>query len=224
MEKKLGIYFCSGCSIGDALDMEALEKQASGEHKAAVCKTHEFLCCEEGVAVIKEDIEKESVNTVVIGACSARVNTDVFAFPENIILDRVNLREHVAWCQKPKDEDTQMLAEDYLTIGVIRATKSELLEPYIAENLSSKILVVGGGLAGITAAHEAAQAGYNILLVEKEAELGGWFGKQFKQLPRKQPYTTLEENDILSKIEEIEDNDKIEIVKTEIIYVCHTCN
>jgi quinone-modifying oxidoreductase subunit QmoB len=217
MEKKLGVYLCSGCSIGDALDIDALEKAALDEHKADVCKKHAFLCGPEGLQVIRSDIEKEGINTVVIGACSPRVNTDLFAFQPEVILDRVNLREHVAWCQKPKDEDTQMMAEDYLAMGIVRARKTELLEPYIAENLSSKILVVGGGLSGLTASLEAAKTGYDVVLVEKENELGGWAAGQHKMVPLAAPYSDLSENNIADLIKAVEGSDKIEVLKSAAI-------
>jgi len=115
VEKKLGIYICTGCSIGDALDIEKLTALA-GTQGAAVVKTHEFLCGDEGAKVIENDISGEGINTVVIAACSQRVNFDVFNFPDTII-ERVNLREHVVWSHTPNDEDTQMLAEDYLRMG-----------------------------------------------------------------------------------------------------------
>lgn len=212
MEKKLGIYLCSGCSIGDALDMEALKKFAVDEQKAPVCTIHAALCSQEGVDLINNDISQNGVNTIVIGACSPRVNIDIFNFGNRVILDRVNLREHVAWCQKPKDEDTQLMAEDYLAMGVVKAQKSELVEPYIAEDLSDKILVVGGGLTGMTAAQEAAKTGYDVVLIEKEDTLGGWAGKQYKQLPTKAPYDTLEDNGIHQLINEVTADSRIEIL------------
>ena len=92
MDKKIGVYLCSGCSIGDSLDMDALEKIASGEYSAPVCKKHSFLCDNEGVELIKKDIKNEGINTVVIGACSPRVNYDIFRFGDGVILERVNLR------------------------------------------------------------------------------------------------------------------------------------
>ncbi len=108
----------------------------------------------------------------MVAACSPRFKTEVFHFNHGTVVERVNLREHVAWCHKPQDEDTQMLAEDYLRMGIARALKTEPLEP-LHDEISRTILVVGGGMAGITAALEAAAAGYEVVLVEKEEELGG---------------------------------------------------
>jgi quinone-modifying oxidoreductase subunit QmoB len=126
---------------------------------------------------------------------------DTFNF-ENCIVDRVNLREQVAWCQKPGEEDTQMMAEDYLRMGMAKVEKMELPEPYEPEEEFSKdILVVGGGLAGMTAALEGAKAGFKIILVEKEVNLGG-FQRNVKEIATF-PYKDLAENplgDLISAV------------------------
>jgi quinone-modifying oxidoreductase subunit QmoB len=171
MDKKLGVYLCSGCGIGDSLEIEALEKVATEEYKAPLCKQHPFLCSKEGIDLIKNDIEKENVNTVIIGACSPRVNYDLFRFGEDVLLERVNLREHVVWCQEPKNEDTQMMGEDYLRMGIVKAVKSEIPEPFISEELVSSVLVIGGGLSGLNTALETANSGTEVILVEKGEEL-----------------------------------------------------
>ncbi len=146
--------------------------KVGGESKAAVCRTHAALCSAEGVAGIRADLDSGAVDRVVVAACSPRFKTEAFCFNHGTIVERVNLREHVAWCHKPGDEDTQMLAEDYLRMGIARALKTEAVQP-LSNEISDTILVVGGGIAGTTAAVEAANAGYPVLLVEKEEELGG---------------------------------------------------
>jgi quinone-modifying oxidoreductase, subunit QmoB len=192
MEKKLGVYVCSGCGIGGAVDVGKLSAVATGEYKAPICRQHEALCSEGGLGLIHEDMEKEGVNAVVLAACSPRMLTDVFQFPDDVILERVNLREQTIWGLPAGDEDTQMMAEDYLRMGIVRIQKSQPLEPYQAE-IDRTILVVGGGVAGMTAALEAARAGYAVVLVEKEAQLGGWMARQAKRFPIHPPYRDLEE-------------------------------
>ena len=118
-EKKVAVWICKGCEIGEALDIEAIEKVVISECKVELCRTHSFLCGDEGVALIQKDVQ-EGVNTLVIAACSPRCNADTFTF-DGCFTDRVNLREHVVWSHSPNDEDTQMLAEDYLRIGIARA-------------------------------------------------------------------------------------------------------
>ncbi len=115
MDQKIGVYICAGCSIGESVDVEALCTLANDAFSPAQCVTHQAFCGQEGANLIKTDVESGAVNTVVIAACSGRVKTDVFNFdPMTTVLERVNIREHVAWCQPSGEEDTQMLAEDYL--------------------------------------------------------------------------------------------------------------
>ena len=213
MEKKLGVYICSGCGIGEAMDVEQLAKVASSEYKVPVCKTHGSLCGEEGAKLITQDIADGGVNAVVIGACSRRAKTDVFTYDDaQVVLERVNLREHVAWCQPAKEEDTQMLGEDYLRMGIVKAQKMAPAEPY-QEEINKTILVVGGGLTGLTAARGAADAGYDVVLVEKEAALGGYMAKLHRALPKKPPYLDMEEPTVQALAEAVEAHDKIKVFK-----------
>ncbi len=206
MDRKLGIYLCSGCGISDAVDMEKLEKVASGELKAASCAVSPFLCGKEASAKIAADVS-DGVNTVVIGACSPRVMYDVFNFGPQTVLERVNLREHVAWSQPGAEiktegeggetktvftESTQMMAADYLRMGVAKAMKAEPPEP-LRQELTKTVLVVGGGVTGMRAALDAAALGYKAVLVEKTGALGGWNAKSFMQLPTKGDFSKAEE-------------------------------
>ncbi len=211
MSKKIGVYICSGCGIGDALDMNALAKVATKEYKVPVCKNDAFLCGRDGVEIIKKDIGDEGVNCVVVAGCSGRVNYDVFDFGPSVVVERVNLRERVAWTQEPGDEDTQAMAEDYLRMTLAKFKNLELPEPFIGEDLSKKILVVGGGLTGMTSALEAAKAGYEVLLVEKEDTLGGWLRKSYKIIPLKAPYTEPEDPGLAGRVKEIESNPRIKV-------------
>ncbi|KGK90031.1 heterodisulfide reductase subunit A [Desulfosporosinus sp. HMP52] len=210
MVKKTGVYICTGCSLGESLEIESLSKVATKEGKVPVCKTHPFLCGSEGVELIKSDIENEGVNTILIAACSPRVNYDVFEF-DSVIMERVNLREQVIWSQTANDEDTQMMAEDYLRMGLAKVKHIELPEPYQGVNMVKTLLVVGGGLTGMTSALEAAKAGYKAVLVEKSPALGGWMNSLFKQVPRKAPYTAPEEVDVAELIKEVEANPDVTV-------------
>ncbi|MBW1782896.1 MAG: hydrogenase iron-sulfur subunit [Deltaproteobacteria bacterium] len=210
MDKKTGVYICTGCGIGDALNIEQLKEEGTEDFTIDVTKDHPFLCGQEGVDLIKQDIEGEGINTVIIAACSHRVNYDVFNFGQGVIVQRVNLREQVAWSQPAGEEDTQMLAEDNLRIGCSQAKDTELTEPYKAEEEYSKdILVVGGGLAGMTAALETAKAGYQAVLVEKEDKLGGFLGRMKQRVTL--PYKELSETGAAELIQAVEDEPKIKV-------------
>lgn len=209
MEKKTAVYICTGCGIGDALDIEQLSNVATEEGSITICRNHNNLCSKEGVELIKKDISEEGANTLIIAACSHRVMYDAFNF-ENCIVDRVNIREQVVWCQKPGDEDTQMMAEDYLRMSMAKVDHMELPEAYEPEEeISRDILVVGGGLTGMTSALEAAKAGHSVVLVEKESQLGGFQGKVGKVATF--PYKGTDDNFLDALIEEVKSNEKIKI-------------
>jgi len=214
MEKKYGVYICKGCGIGDSIDIEKLAKSAkSATIKEEDIKTHDILCSPEGLQMIKGDIKK-GVNTLIIAACSPRVKYDEFDFP-GCIIERVNIREFVAWTQPPKTDDTQALAEDYLTIGSVKAQKSDLPAPNILENLSNNILVIGGGISGMTAALESAKAGYKVVLVEKEAQLGGFANKLYKKIPtRDYKEPVIVDTEIDKIIKEVESHPNIKVYKS----------
>jgi len=220
MEKKIGLYICSGCGIGDVLDVDALfESVNEADVSPAICKSHNFLCSKEGIEFLKTEQENEDINTFVIGACSSRVNADTFNFGAPII-ERVNLREQVAWSHPSEGEDkedTHMIASDSLIIGIVKADAILPPEPYIGEDISKTILVVGGGLAGLTAAREAAKAGSSVILVEKSNQLGGWVKGLYKQAPSKPPYTELEDNQIEALIGDVEGDKNIKIYTGAVI-------
>ncbi|RLC05023.1 MAG: heterodisulfide reductase subunit A [Deltaproteobacteria bacterium] len=225
MDKKYGVYICEGCGIGDALDMKALCEIP--EEEGVPVKTHPVLCGKDGVALLKKDIE-EGTNTLVIAACSRRVNFDVFRF-DGCIVDRVNLREQVVWSHPRSDfpaltEDQkgdeehfdrlEMLAQDYIRMGMAKVEKIDLPEPYKLDNFSRKILVIGGGVTGMSAALDAAKTGYDVTVIEKEAVLGGNANNWRKQLPLKSPYEELISPAVAQMIQEVESTSGI-TVKTE---------
>jgi quinone-modifying oxidoreductase, subunit QmoB len=219
MDKKYCAYICTGCGIGDSLDIEALTEVVSGE-MSMECKTHSYLCGAEGRKLIEGDVAG-GVNTVVVGACSPRVMAREFDFGKDKITVRANLREQVVWSevkpaegQAPHKEAAAFLQEtasDYMRMACTRAKKTLLPEPYQLEDINKTILVMGGGLAGLTAAKEAAAAGYSVILVEKEAQLGGKAAGWRKSFPSKAPWTDLEENPIDALIGGVTGNGKITV-------------
>ncbi|MBW2306262.1 MAG: FAD-dependent oxidoreductase [Deltaproteobacteria bacterium] len=215
MEKKVGVYLCTGCSIGESLDIEKLRSLATSEYHVEVCRVHPFLCEEEGTRVIIEDAENEGISAVVVAACSQRVNTDIFNFP-SMVVERVNLREQVAWCHRAGEEETSSLAGDCLRMGIVKARKIQLPEPYLEAGEKS-ILVIGGGITGMTCAVEAADAGYDVALVEKSPRLGGWVSGLNKQFPKQPPYHDLQDTGIDLLIRKVEENPRIRtLVSSEI--------
>ncbi|MEE8402217.1 MAG: FAD-dependent oxidoreductase, partial [Candidatus Hydrothermarchaeaceae archaeon] len=206
--KKIMTYICTGCDIGDSLDIEKLSGVATGMNVEV--KTHDNLCGEDGLTIITKDIDG-GVNTVVIAACSQRAKTDVFNFdPLKVVTERINLREGVVWVTEPNNEDTQAMADDYMKMGLVKAQKSDVPEPF-SDEMSKTILVVGGGPTGITAALEASRAGSDVVLVEKEAELGGYAKKIHKTWSPMAPHEELVDPPIDLFIKAVEEAPNIKV-------------
>ena len=189
-EKKFAAYICKGCGLGDRLDVDALAGVAQKEGKMQVVRQHDFLCNADGVAMIKNDIASEGVTHIMIGACSRRAKTEAFFFPNNAVA-RTNLREGVIWIRPDTEEareTTQDMAEDYVRMGC--AEVKAMTAPAGNANTGSNrtLLVVGGGLTGMTAALEASKTGYPVVLVEKSGQLGGWAAKLWKRIPAHEPF------------------------------------
>ena len=218
MNKVYGAYLCTGCGIGDVLDVDGLKSAAS--ELGMEMQEHACLCGPDGRACIEKDINEKGVNTIVVCACSPRVMQKEFDFGQGTITVRGNLREQVAWTagDPPEgggvDEYLQEMAADYVRMAVTRANKTALPEPYKLESISKKILVMGGGLAGLTAAKEASRAGYEVTLVEKDVKLGGKALGWRKMFPTAYPYSELENPNIELMIADVEKDAKIS-VKTD---------
>lgn len=225
MDKVYGAYLCTGCGIGDALDVDALKSTAS--EAGIPMQDYPCLCGAEGRALIEKDIAEKGVNTIVVAACSPRVMQKEFDFGENTITVRANLREQVAWIAAPVkkegeeaaeapageevDEFLQELGQDYVRMAVVRAKKTNKPEPFLLDAINKRILVMGGGIAGLTAAREASKAGYEVTIVEKEGILGGKAVTWRKQFPLSYPYAELEENSISRMIAEVESDANITV-------------
>jgi quinone-modifying oxidoreductase subunit QmoB len=209
---KLGLFLCSGCGIGDALDLEAVQEVAE-ENGAKEVVTHQCLCSPEGIAGISVGASDAGIDGVLIAACSDRTKAEAF---ESLELEgastfRVNLREQVVWSHPANDEDTQMLAEDMVRMGLARLEKAKLGTP-LEEEIDDTVLVVGGGRAGLEAALTAAGMGKPVVLIEKAAELGGKLLKVKSLFPEKPPYNQPQANTIGDLVAEVTSSSDIKVL------------
>lgn len=219
MSKKsqnIGVYICSGCSIGDAIDTEKLRTLAAEYPAVKHCVLHPSLCTAEAYLKINDEMQEYQLDSLVIAGCSPRHAPKSLIFSD-IYTQRVNLREGVAWVMEPGHEDTQMAAEDYLRMGIARTGASGLPDPYIQENPESDILVIGGGITGIQSALEGARAGYSVVLIEKEEKLGGRLNHWHDIIPSSGGRETNLRFFLDEKLEEVASSGLITIHKNTII-------
>jgi len=215
MEDKIGVFICTGYGIAEAIDIDALSNVATGECEVPFCTTVES-CEGPGLDAMNETIKAEGLTKVVVAGISPRRYADN-AFPDEVVVEKFALLEHVVWCQPAGEEDTQMLAEDYLRMYVTKVRKMQLLEPFQPEEaIDRSILVVGGGITGLTAARDAARAGYEVRLVEKSDTLGGWLARQHRSIPTRPPFRELEDTGVEALIAEIEADSRITVHRSAI--------
>ena len=118
---KVGVFLCSGCGIGDALDLDAVAGVAD-ENGAATTLTHPCLCEAAGLEAVRAAAEEQGLNGILLAACSDRAKVQEFAAlpTDDRPMFRICLREHCTWSHPAGDEDTQMLAEDLMRMGMAR--------------------------------------------------------------------------------------------------------
>ena len=209
---KIGVFVCTGCDIGAAVNMENLEDIAK-EFGAESYLTHDCLCAPEGVATIQSAVD-EGTDGVVIAACSHRAKIEEFAFDRTkVYVERVSLREQVAWSMNGEAEDTQMLAEDLLRMGVKRTKVVKAPQP-LDLDVDRAVMVVGAGLAGLHAAQAAAGMGNPVLLIEAADELGGYVAGMKDVVPETPPYDTIHPNEIAQLISAVESDAGIKVYKS----------
>ena len=210
---KTAAYVCGGCGIAGRLDTAQLAKIAEREGKMELVRQHPFLCSAEGVETIRADIEKEGVTHLAIAACSRRAKTEAFHFP-GAAVSRANLREGVIWVQPASDEargTAQDMADDYVRMACAEAKKMSVPAGSAATGQNKRVLVVGGGVSGMTTALEAAKAGYEAVIVEKSGALGGWAAKLHRRVPDREPFKNPIDPGVESLIERIKSERKIKV-------------
>ena len=213
-DTKIGAYICKGCGLGERLDTKQLAMIATKEGKATFAKEHDILCSEAGVNMIKSDITSGDVTHVMIAACSRRAKTEAFTF-DNAVVGRANLREGVIWARPDTQEareTTQEMAADYVRMGCAEAKYMTLAKSNPQAATHKRLLVVGGGISGLTAAIEASKAGYPVTLIEKTGALGGWAAKWFKRVPQRAPYVDAEDTGVDALIAQIQADTNIRVL------------
>lgn len=218
-DMKTAAYICKGCGLGERLDSAQLAKIAQREGKIEIVREHDFLCSGAGVQMIRDDIEKEGATHIVIAACSHRAKTEAFQFP-TVAMARANLREGVIWSQPDTEEareTTQEMADDYVRMGCAEVKKMKMPAGNSNVGHNKRILIVGGGMSGMTAALEAAKAGYDVVLVEKEAQLGGWAAKLHKRVPFAEPFRDPADTGVAAMIAAIEAEPRISVRLNSVI-------
>jgi heterodisulfide reductase subunit A len=172
-ERRLGVFVCDCAGeIGAVVDLAPTMQYVSGLTGVAVAQVVPFGCLRAGLEAMRQVVQRENLTDVVIGGCNRRTYSALFARELAVPLEFANLREECALVHRDDPPGATRQAKELLRVAVERARRRPRLEPLTVEPTRAA-LVVGGGLAGLTAALHLADAGIPVHLVEREPLLGG---------------------------------------------------
>jgi heterodisulfide reductase subunit A len=188
-ELRVGVFVCDcGLNIAGSIDTAAVADYAQTLDDVVAVVRNRYTCADPGQHEIQKAIVEENLNRIVVASCSPLLHEPTFrACVSSVgvnpyLLEMVNLREHCSWVHATDRDAATNKAKDLVRTGVARA---RLLEPQeeMKVPVTDAALVVGGGVAGIQAALDLADAGHKVYLVEKEPSIGGIMAQLDKTYP-----------------------------------------
>ncbi|UCE91969.1 MAG: hydrogenase iron-sulfur subunit [Methanobacteriota archaeon] len=187
-EDRIGVYVCHcGTNIAGTVDCKAVSESAMDLPGVVVSRENLYTCSEPGQNQIVEDIKERGLTKVVVASCSPKMHERTFrktlegAGLNPYMLEVVNLREQCSWVHKDKAAATEK-AKSLVRGGVRRAARLQALHPGEVA-LAKEVMVVGGGIAGISASLQLANSGYKVHLIERSASIGGRMAQLSKTFP-----------------------------------------
>lgn len=186
---KIGVYVCHcGLNIARTVDCAAVARSASELPDVVLAKDVAYACSEPGQQAIREDILERGLDRVVIASCSPRLHEPTFrqmlqsAGLNPYLLEMANIREHCSWVHMNESDAATRKAMDLTRMAVARVRQLKPLQPERLP-LTRRTLVIGGGVAGIQAALDLADNGYDVVMVEKRPSIGGTMAQLDKTFP-----------------------------------------
>jgi heterodisulfide reductase subunit A len=186
---RIGVYVCHcGKNIAGSVDCAAVAEAAAKWDDVVLADDQLYTCSEPGQERIKADIREHGLNRVVVASCSPRLHEPTFraavaaAGLNPYLMEMANIREHCSWVHLHDMEGATAKALDLVKMAVTRARRLTAQTEAVVP-VTQKALVIGGGVAGIQAALDLADAGYQVYLVERGASIGGRMAQIDKTFP-----------------------------------------
>jgi heterodisulfide reductase subunit A len=178
-EARVGVFVCHcGANIGRVVDVPSVVEYSSTLENVVHAEEGLFVCSTDAAQQISDTIREKGLNRVVVAACTPRTHEPLFRDTlreggiNQYFFDMANIREHCSWVHSKQKEEATAKAKDIVRMSVARTVNLEPLQEFDLP-VNKTGLVVGGGLAGMTAALALANQGFEVHLVEKDTELGG---------------------------------------------------
>ncbi len=187
-EVRIGVYICHcGTNIAGTVAIKEVVEFAQKLPSVVIAKDYMYMCSDPGQNMIKEDIKRHGLNRVVVASCSPNLHEHTFrqavqdAGLNPYLFEMANIREHCSWTT----EDPKLATEKAKALVSAAVRRIYYQEPLEAREVpvTPNVLVVGGGIAGIQAALEVANAGHKVYLVEREPSIGGHMAQFDKTFP-----------------------------------------
>jgi heterodisulfide reductase subunit A len=187
-EEKVGVYVCHcGTNIAGIVDVEDVATWAGEQPNVTVSREYKFMCSSLGQELIEEDIKENGLTRIVVASCSPHMHEKTFRAAcergglNPFLYEMANIREHDSWITDDKEAAT-LKAKALVNAAIERVVHHQPLEEIPVE-INPNTLIVGGGIAGISAALELADAGHQVYLVEREPTIGGHMAQLDKTFP-----------------------------------------
>ncbi len=213
-ETRIGVFVCHcGTNIGGFLDVPKLKEYAESLPGVTYAEENLYTCSETGLSQIKNGIKEHNLNRVVVASCTPRTHEPTFrsackeAGLNPFLFEFVNIREQCSWVHMKDKKRAQEKAKDLIRMGVAKSAFLQPLEEITAE-VRPESLVIGGGIAGMSATLALGRMGFKVWLIEKEAQLGGMLRHIYKLYPGNIEASLLLED----RIKEINENPNIQVL------------
>jgi heterodisulfide reductase subunit A len=176
---RIGVFVCHcGSNIAGIVDVKAVEEYAATLPDVVYVERNLFSCSQDTQEMITKRIQEQKLNRIVIAACTPRTHEPLFretlkaAGLNEYLVEMANIRNHNSWVHTDNPQAATAKAKDLVRMAAAKVTFGDSLKP-IAVPITQKALVIGGGVAGMTAGLNLAEQGFEVHLVEKTETLGG---------------------------------------------------
>jgi len=181
--RRIGVFVCHcGLNIADTVDVKRVAEEIREYPGVAYSVDYKYMCSDPGQDLIKEAIAEHDLDGVIVAACSPTMHEVTFrkttatAGLNPYLCEIANIREQCSWVHQSRPEEATAKAIETIKTIVEKVRYDESLVP-LTLSLVKRALVIGGGIAGLQAALDIAEAGYPVILVEKALHLGGRMGQ-----------------------------------------------
>jgi len=211
-EPRIGAFICHcGINIGGVVNVPEVVEFAKTLPNVVYAEENLYSCSQDTQDKIKQKINEEKLNRIVIASCTPRTHESLFqntikeAGLNPYLFEFVNIREQCSWVHMHEPEKATEKAKELVARGVARARYLNTIHESTVD-ITHSGLVIGGGIGGMTAALELANQGYDVYLIEKENELGGLVKHIHYLLEKGDPQEYLE-----NLIDQVKSHDKIKV-------------